>query len=138
MKFSLCSTFFYFVYYPVTTITCSALLPFDLEVYVGLIDCVQLFTHKGADVNVSAGGRVTSLHVAADRGDECMVGCLLAIGTSPNAMDDVNSLICHSSILMDTYVYMAVDQAIVTSKYQKVCCCISLYAKLILLAWGVM
>jgi ankyrin repeat protein len=90
MKFSLSSTFFYFVYYPVTTITCSALLPFDLEVYAGLIDCVQLFTHKGADVNVSAGGRVTSLHVAADRGDECMVDCLLAIGTGPNAMDDVN------------------------------------------------
>jgi hypothetical protein len=115
MKFSLCSTFFSFVYYPVTTIICSALLPFDLEVYVGLIDCVQLFTHKGADVNLSAGSRVTSLHVAADRGDECMVDCLLAIG---NAMDDVNSLICHSSILMDTCLYMAVDQAIVTSKYQ--------------------
>lgn len=61
---------------------------------------------------------MTSLHVAADHGDECMVDCLLAIGTGPNAMDDVNSLICHSSILMDTYLYMAVDEAIVTSKYQ--------------------
>jgi hypothetical protein len=68
-------------------------------------------------VNASAGGGVTPLHVAADRGDERMVDCLLAAGADPNAMDDVNYLICHSSVLMDACVW-AVYQLIITSSCQ--------------------
>ncbi len=76
-----------------------------------------IFTQKGADVNASAGGGVTPLHVAADRGDERMVDCLLAAGADPNAMDDVNYLICHSSVLVDARVW-AVYQLIITSSCQ--------------------
>ncbi len=56
-------------------------------------------------MNASAGGGVTPLHVAADHGDERMVDCLLAAGADPNAMDDVNYLICHSSVLMDAHAW---------------------------------
>lgn len=48
-----------------------------------------LAIQKGADVNASAGGGVTPLHVAADRGDERMVDCLLAAGANPDSCDDV-------------------------------------------------
>lgn len=62
-----------------------------------LYDCRM---QKGADVNASANGGITPLHVAVDQEDERMVDCLLAAGANPNAADDVlnsphvTSLLC--------------------------------------------
>lgn len=44
---------------------------------------------NGADVNASAVGGVTPLHIAAEHGDERMVDCLLAAGANADAVDEV-------------------------------------------------
>ncbi len=87
-------------------------------------------------MNASAGGGVTPLHVAADHGDERMVDCLLAAGADPNAMDDVNYLICHSSVLMDAHVW-AVYQLYYYIQLPDACKSTAV-SHCILLAWGVM